>query len=94
MDNELDQEQSAKMVPVERLLPFDWADQADELGDNLQEAAQSRLGATAFSSSAAEGASSDYVFRVDGTGLISHLLLQPRKHELRIAVVGPPDFGE
>jgi hypothetical protein len=82
------------MVPVERLSPFEWADQADELGDNLQEAAQSRLGATAFSSSGAEAASSDYVFRVDGVGLVSHLLLQPRKHELRIAVVGPPDFGE
>jgi len=81
------------MVPVERLSPFEWADQADELGDDLQEAARSLLGATAFSSGAAGAASSDYVFRVDGTALTSHLLLQPRKHELHIAVVGPPDLA-
>jgi hypothetical protein len=93
MDNEPDQRQTAKMTPIEHLSPFDWADQADELGDNLQEAVQSRLGATAFSSGLAAAASSDYVFRVDGTGLKSHLLLQPRKHELGIAVVGPPDTG-
>ncbi len=94
MNNELDQQQSAKVVPIERLSPFDWSDQAGYLGDILQEAAQSRLGASSFSSGAAEASSPDYVFRADGIGARSHLLLQPRKGELRIAAVGPPDFDD
>lgn len=92
MDSELNHQQNSRMVTVERLSPFDWVEQADDLGDNLQEAAQALLGATGCSSGAAAADSMDYVFRVDGTKLTSHLLLKPGRNELQIAVVGPPDF--
>ena len=74
-------------------LDLDWASQREEFGDHLQAVTRAKLGAKGFSSGQTDSVPPEWAFRVDGTGLVSHLRLRPKGPKLCVFVVGPREMA-